>query len=129
MRNYDLHSRLGYRVSRLSRTMQARLDRCISKYGITRLADDIGITLPATSRLLRTMETRGLLERSYGGNDGRMIEVRLSARGAEVLALARKGVDAVNDHFTAKLTPEEMQQFLNAVEKLTADENEQLTNL
>ena len=51
------------------------------------------------------------------------------ARGAEVLALARKGVDAVNDHFTAKLTPEEMQQFLNAVEKLTADENEQLTNL
>ena len=56
------------------------------------LADYIGITRPATSRLLRTMETRGLLERSYGGNDGRMIEVRLSARGAEVLALARKGV-------------------------------------
>jgi DNA-binding MarR family transcriptional regulator len=124
--------------------MQARLDRCISKYGITRLMWCVltgvgydGVTNPSeladyigiTSRLLRTMETRGLLERSYGGNDGRMIEVRLSARGAEVLALARKGVDAVNDHFTAKLTPEEMQQFLNAVEKLTADENEQLTNL
>ena len=78
MADFQLHQRLGYKVSRLSRIMQSRLERLIAEQGLTRLmwcvltgigdegvstpselADYIGITRPATSRLLREMGGQG----------------------------------------------------------------------
>lgn len=148
MRQYELHKRIGYKVSRLSRTMQARLERDIAKFGISRLmwcvltgvgdedvsnpselADYVGITRPAMSRLLRDMETKGMVERSGGNGDGRTIEIRLSDIGRDALERARSTVDALNRHFSSKLSPERLAEFMLAVDLLGSDEHERLTKL
>lgn len=51
---------------------------------LTELAQRIGVTLPATSRQVRRLATRGLLEIGKDDRDRRAARVRLSAPGAEV---------------------------------------------
>lgn len=148
MRDYELHRRLGYRVSRLSRLMQARLERGIAPFGLTRLmwcvltgigdegisnpselADYVGITRPATSRLLKDMVGKGLVRRCGGNGDGRTIHLSLSEGGHDVLRQARIAVDAMNLHFMTKLSPEMTAQLLEAIDTLSANEHEPLTKL
>ncbi len=148
MREYELHRRLGYRVSRLSRIMQTRLERGIAPFGLTRLmwcvltgvgdegitnpselADYIGITRPATSRLLKDMAAKGLVCRNGGSGDGRTIALSLSDSGQDVLTRARVAVDEMHRHFMTKLSPEMTAQFMHALDALSADEHERLTKL
>jgi len=148
MREYELHKRLGYRVSKLSRIMQSRLERMIAEQGLTRLmwctltgvgeegvttpselADYIGITRPATSRLLRDMEAKGMLVRNGGCEDGRAITISLTDHGISRLTAARVSVDALNDHFKSKLPAELLALVLDGVERLAAGEDEEITRL
>jgi DNA-binding MarR family transcriptional regulator len=148
MKEYELHKRLGYRVSKLSRVMQSRLERMIADQGLTRLmwcvitgvgeegvttpselADYIGITRPATSRLLRDMEAKGMLVRNGGCDDGRAITISLTRHGLEIMRASRPSVDALNDHFTSKLTPEHLALVLDGIQKLTDGEDEPITRL
>ena len=77
---YSLHSRLGYKASRLARLMEVRLEGMIIELGLTRmmccvfsgvglervktpsaLARYISIARPTVSRVLSDMEKRGLI--------------------------------------------------------------------
>lgn len=148
MREYELHQRLGYRVSRLSRIMQSRLERMIGEQGLTRLmwcaltgvgeegvttpselADYIGITRPATSRLLRDMEAKGMLVRNGGCDDGRAITISLTDHGISTMTAARVSVDALNEHFKSKLTAEHLALVLDGIQLLAAGEDEEITRL
>lgn len=148
MPDYELHKRLGYRVSRLSKIMQSRLERLIAKQGLTRLmwcvltgvgeeavttpsdlADYIGITRPATSRLLREMEAKGMVSRNGSDADGRGRTVALTALGRQLQEAARPSVEDVNAHFTAKLKPDELAALLACIERLVAGEDERITRL
>jgi MarR family transcriptional regulator, transcriptional regulator for hemolysin len=148
MHDYELHKRLGYRVSRLSRIMQGRLERILGDHRITRLAwcaltgigeegvstpselaAYIGITRPATSRLLRDLEARGLVARTNGSADGRSVTVSLTEKGNAITREARVLVDEMNRHFKSKLEPEHLAQVLRGLEILSAGEDEELTHL
>jgi MarR family transcriptional regulator, transcriptional regulator for hemolysin len=148
MREYDLHKRLGYRVSKLSRIMQSRLERMIADQGLTRLmwcvltgvgeegvttpselADYVGITRPAISRLLRDMEAKGMLARNGGCEDGRAITISLTDHGVEIMMAARVSVELLNDHFTSKLPPDHLALVLDGIEKLAEGEDERITRL
>jgi MarR family transcriptional regulator, transcriptional regulator for hemolysin len=148
MPDYELHKRLGYRVSRLSRIMQSRLERMIAEQGLTRLmwcvltgvgeesvatpselADYIGITRPATSRLLREMEARGMVSRNGNDADGRGKTVALTPLGRQLLEAARPSVEDVNAHFTSKLEPEELATLHACIARLVAGEDEEITRL
>lgn len=145
---YALHGRLGYKVSRLARLMQGRLERGLAPFGLTRLmwcvligiADEgvetpsglagyLGITRPATSRLLREMETRGLLRRDGHEGDGRGRRLALTPRGHGALEAARQAVADVRAHFAAKLTPGELDAMLGMLDRLAAGEDAALTRL
>lgn len=148
MHAYELHKRLGYRVSRLSRIMQSRLEQILGEHRITRLAwcaltgigeegvstpselaVYIGVTRPATSRLLRDLEARGLVARANGSADGRSVTLSLTEMGEKITRKSRVLVDEMNQHFKAKLDPEHLAQVLRGLEILSAGEDEKLTHL
>lgn len=148
MHEYELHKRLGYRVSRLSRIMQGRLEQILGEHRITRLAwcaltgigeegvstpselaVYIGVTRPATSRLLRDLEARGLVARANGSADGRSVTLSLTEMGEKITRKSRVLVDEMNQHFKAKLDPEHLAQVLRGLEILSAGEDEKLTHL
>jgi len=148
MADFQLHQRLGYKVSRLSRIMQSRLERLIAEQGLTRLmwcvltgigdegvstpselADYIGITRPATSRLLRDMEAKGMVSRHGSDADGRGKTVSITPLGQKLLEAARPSVEAVNQHFTSKIEPDELARIMSALERLAEGEDEEITRL
>ena len=143
-----LHQRLSYRVSRLARIMQARVESVLAPEGLTRmmwlvltglgedgvttpsdLADYIGITRPATSRLLARMEGAGFVVRSGSAADGRSVSVALTDRGREVLARLRPQVDAVLARFTAKLDPAALAGLIDGLGRRAAAEDIDLQSL
>lgn len=146
---YRLHGRLGWRVSRLARILQSRLEAVLADEGLTRLmwvvlcglgedgietpsemADYIGITRASTSRLLTTMEVRGLVVRNGpAGHDGRQVALALTDRGRAILTRYRPQADAMTAHFLSKLDPEQARVLMEALAILADGEGEGLTRL
>lgn len=145
---YRLHSRLGYKVSRLARVMEARLEAMIGELGITRImwcvlsgvglegirtpsamADYIGVARPTVSRVLRDMERRGLIRRNGTQSDGRAIEIELTGEGRRALDRCRPLVDRLNDHFVAKLNEADLSMVLSRLDALAEGETRELTSL
>ncbi|CAN5731651.1 MarR family transcriptional regulator [soil metagenome] len=145
---YRLHARLGYKISRLARLMQSRLERGLAPLELTRLmwcvltgvgdeavetpselASYLGITRPATSRLLREMEARGFI--AWGGHeaDGRGRRLALTPRGLAALEAARPAVEAVREHFAAKLAETDRASVLRGLDALAEGEDAALTRL
>jgi MarR family transcriptional regulator, transcriptional regulator for hemolysin len=148
MPRYRLHNRLGYRVSRLARIMQARLEAVLAEEGLTRmtwlvltgigedgvrapseLAGYIGITRPAASRLLKRMEERGFVIRTGCEGDGRSVELGLTPAGRAVLDRARPHVDAVTAHFAGKLDGATHAALMDGLARLAEGERGDFTSL
>ncbi len=140
MTGYRLHHRLGFRVSRLARLMQARHESALPP-GLTRLgaavlggvgdegiatpsdiAAYVGITRPAMSRLLSGLERKGLVARVPTGGDGRQIHVVLTESGTLALAEVRRAAESLQAHFAAKLTPAELAMLTAALARLAEGE-------
>ena len=145
---YSLHSRLGYKVSRLARVMETRLEGMIAEFGVTRmmwcvlsgvglenvktpsaLARYIGIARPTVSRVLSDMEKRGFIYRSGAKADGRAIEIELTDLGRNALNRCRPLVDDLNAHFMGKLEPRELEVLLSHLDSLAEGETRELNAL
>lgn len=145
---FTLHNRVGFKVTRLARIMEARLEKQLSEHGITRLmwcvlrgvgmenvttpsrlAEYICIARPAISRLLNTMEERGLLKRLEINGDKRFTEVELTDLGREKMTTCHVLVKQLNDHFSGKLDAETYHVLMTAIDKLTEGEQVQLMRL
>ena len=141
MAGYRLHERLGFRVSRLARLLQVRHEAALSADGLTRLgaaalmgvgvegvgtpsdlASYLGITRPAMSRLLRGLEGKGFVLRAPASGDGRQTAVVLTAAGQDVLLRVRAASDALQAHFAAKLTPDDLALLTDALSRLAEGE-------
>ncbi|MCY6383753.1 MarR family winged helix-turn-helix transcriptional regulator [Hoeflea prorocentri] len=148
MQDFTLHNRIGYKVTRLARLMEARLEKQIGEYGITRLmwcvlrgvgmegvttpsglASYIGIARPAVSRLLKSMEQRGLLQRNGIDRDGRVTEVHLTDEGRRLMEACHGLVRELNSHFSEKLEPLAYDSFMQTIDRLTEGENATLMRL
>lgn len=145
---YTLHNRVGFKVTRLARIMEARLEKQLSVHGVTRLmwcvlrgvgmedvntpsglADYICIARPAVSRLLKSMEERGFVERSGIYDDKRFTEVVLTELGEEKMKACHILVRALNDHFAQKLDAETYRVLMSAIDVLTEGEDVKLMRL
>lgn len=146
---YRLHRRLGWRVSRMARIMQSRLEDVLEAEGLTRLmwvvlcglgedgietpsemATYIGITRASTSRLLTTMEARGLINRTTPpGHDARQVALTLTPKGLAILTTYRPATDAMTAHFLAKLSPEQARILMEALSIMAQGEGDNLTRL
>jgi DNA-binding MarR family transcriptional regulator len=138
-KDYQLHSRLGFRLSRLSRMMQGRLEASLAEHGLTRLqwcvlsgvgiegktapselAAHIGITRPAISKLIKAMISDGLIERRLVEADGRSRQISTTPLGDQKLNDCWSLVETNQEYFLAKLTLADratLNEFLNTLIK------------
>ena len=145
---YRLHERLGYKVSRLARLMEAQMEEMISPFGITRLswcilsgvglegirtpselADYVGIARSAISRALRTMEEMQLITRCGTEHDGRGVEIVLTEKGRQVMEKCQPLVEGLNQQFIGKLPASDLQTVLDGIDTLSAGETRELARL
>lgn len=142
---YRLHERLGYKVSRLARLMEAQFEEMLSPFGISRLywcilsgvgledvrtpselADYVGIARSAVSRALRTMEEMQLITRCSRERDGRGVEIVLTDKGRDVMEKCRPLVERLNHQFISKLPDSDMKAVLAGIDALSAGETREL---
>lgn len=94
------------------------------------LADGIGITRASTSRLLTTMEGRGLIRRGgASGPDRRQVALELRDRGQAILTPYRPEADAITAHFMAKLGTDQARILMDSLAILAQGEGDGLTRL
>ncbi|WP_162798423.1 MarR family winged helix-turn-helix transcriptional regulator [Sulfitobacter sp. SK012] len=146
--DYQLQRRIGFRLTKLAKTIQSRLEDDILEHGLTRLkwcvlsgvalegikapsdlADHIGVARPAISRLLKTMETEGLLERSLRAEDGRGRQITVTELGKARMRSCWPFMGSNEDHFMAKLTQEQAQSLSDILDTLLEGEDAKLDTL
>ena len=117
----------------LAREMQAETDISLEWYSIllilaqsqdatmrpSDLADQIGLSRSATTRLIDRLERSGLVERRVCGSDRRGTYVSLTPRGQEVFKKAgRVHLRGIDEHVGSHLTGDELAQLATLLGKL-----------
>ena len=117
----------------LAREMQTEADVSLEWYAIllilaqsqdaamrpSDLADQIGLSRSATTRLVDRLERSGLVERRVCGSDRRGTYVSLTSRGQEVFKRAgRVHLRGIDEHVGSHLTSDELAQLATLLGKL-----------
>lgn len=85
-----------------------------------RLADALGTSGPATSRICKTMEAAGLLRRRPGLPGSGVILVCLTAAGRRLTARIREERRTVLDHVFQSLTPDGRRSLARGLSEFAA---------
>jgi len=95
------------------------LDRVAAspRCGIQEVANGLGLTAPTVSVSVRRLEAAGLLERRPDPQDGRAIQLFLTAQGQALHSQARAFRRAKMQRLLAGLTAEEGAALLTSLEK------------
>jgi DNA-binding MarR family transcriptional regulator len=99
---------------------QGRLAMGIDPEGtrLTVLADRAHVAKQTATALVDSLERSGYVERVPDPLDGRARLVRITARGREVIPVARANEQAIEQEWTAYLGPRRMRQLREALELL-----------
>lgn len=84
------------------------------------LAQNLQMTVPATSLLVENMVNKGFLERTPNPEDRRAVCIRLSADGAEFIESTRKLIAMEIERHAEVFNAEELATLGHLVEKLVA---------
>lgn len=115
----ELHVRLATAGHEDLRPAHGIAMQMISRGGsISDLARRLGVSKQAASKTMTTLERLGYAERRPSPRDHRQIEVALTARGADALALSGEILNRLRDEWAALLGQREMDQLENALAQL-----------
>ena len=87
----------------------------------SRIAEMLGVSLPAVTKRLNALEERGLVQRTRSEGDGRVKTVTLSERGA---ALSKRMDDLfypILDRFAERFPQEDVARFCMMLDMLSDD--------
>ncbi|WP_053978305.1 MarR family winged helix-turn-helix transcriptional regulator [Mangrovimonas xylaniphaga] len=84
----------------------------------TSLGPKMGMEATSLSRILKTMETRGLIERKPNPDDGRGVLIHLTPFGKEKRELSKDRVLTFNDAVKKHVSPEKMAHFYEVAETI-----------
>lgn len=131
---------LCLRVQRASRAIGRRFDEALRPLGLNNwqfslltalhrpspptvngLAEDLGMDRTTTTKNLRPLERRGLLEIRHDEEDARVRRILLTDTGRALLAQAAKHWRSANETVTAKLKGEELAGLRTALEAIARD--------
>lgn len=85
---------------------------------LTELTANEQVTQSAITQLVTRLERDGLVERRSDPNDGRVVQVHITALGANVIDSRRLDRIAQLSKFMERLTPEEKQAIASAIPPL-----------
>lgn len=105
----------------------------IGKNGIpaTKIAPIMGMTSSSLSRLLREMETNGLIYRQHDDEDKRVVRIFLTKEGLKLREKVKEVVVNFNRNLFKKVSPEEINGFIkvnNAIKELVVAEVDEFQN-
>lgn len=83
------------------------------------LAQELQMTVPATSLLVETMVGKGVFERNQNPDDRRAICIRLSAKGQELFDVGFSALERQLDNHSAEITKDELEICRRVSEKLS----------
>jgi len=84
----------------------------------TKIGPSIGMEPRSLTRMLKTLEENGWISRRTDPKDKRFVNVFLTELGKEKRNFARAGVLEFNERIMQSVTKEELESFLNVVEKI-----------
>lgn len=84
----------------------------------TKIGPSIGMEPRSLTRMLKTLEENGWINRRTDPKDKRFVNVFLTELGKEKRNFARAGVLEFNERIMQSVTKEELESFLNVVEKI-----------
>lgn len=91
---------------------------------ISALAEDVGLSLSRTSRVVDALEHRGLVFRAACPGDARATNAVLSDAGRTIVRDAQAVNSAwVHEHFLGRLSDEEIASLASIFERFTGDEH------
>lgn len=90
----------------------------------TALGPKMGMEATSLSRILKTMEVRGLIERKSNPNDGRSVLIHLTEFGKEKRELSKEKVLAFNNTIRNHISEEKIDHFYEVAELI----NEMVSN-
>ena len=105
----------------------------IGKEGIpaTKIAPIMGMTSSSLSRLLKEMETNGLIYRQHDDEDKRVVRIFLTKEGLNLREKVKEVVVNFNKNLFEKVNPEEMKGFVkvnNMIKELVVAEVDEFQN-
>lgn len=91
----------------------------------TQIGPDLGMEASSITRLLRTMEEKGLLHKKPDIYDRRQVNIYLTPEGEKKKTLAKATIKRFNDIIKKNISEEELNLFIATLEKINhlAEEN------
>jgi DNA-binding MarR family transcriptional regulator len=98
----------------------------VKKEGIpvTKIAPNMGVEPTSLSRLLNTMEDKGLIYREKDKLDRRVVNLFLTEKGMALKRISKKMVVDYNNYLFAHIDPKDMEAFFRVIEQVTALTND-----
>ena len=92
----------------------------------TGLGPKMGMEPTSMTRLLKTLEAEGLIERIPDQKDGRKVWVHLTKKGKEYREFSRSIVIRFNQHVQEKIDPKKLEVFFEVIQEINKelDKNE-----
>lgn len=131
--------RSTYVLARLARVVQRMLERSLAPHDLTlpqyttltvlmrrpglsnaQLARRAYITPQSMQEVLRTLEQRGLVQRTPSSGNRRVLEAVLTAAGRKLVARVERDAGAVEDAMLAGLRPAERTRFARSLQQCVA---------
>jgi DNA-binding MarR family transcriptional regulator len=90
---------------------------------LTYLADKMEVKASAITVMIDRLENAGLVCREHDAADRRVVMVRLTGQGDELVKQVEQTRDSVLDKLLSRLGQEELETFIGTFEKLVRDED------
>ena len=135
------NSDIGRGIHILSRQIKRKVDEAVSKYNVTavqcsfiefiyksrksgniyakNIESKFNMRRATVAEILSLMEKNGLIERKSTREDARLKEITLTNKSMEIINSIAKEVKKVEKNLKKDLTEEELQSFMNILEKMS----------
>ena len=87
---------------------------------VTELARRAQVTQQAMGKMLKELERMGYIERAVDGTDKRAREIRLTARGVQLVRDSQQALEEVHSHYQQKIGDESLAELERQLRKAVA---------